>query len=88
MANHKSAEKRARQAKRKQEVNKRNKSIVRTAIKALRQDIAANNVESSQKKFVEVQSLLRKLAKSSAMRKLTASRLTSRLAVQVNKLAQ
>lgn len=86
MANHKSAAKRNRQAIKKTALNRSKRSKVRTSIKKLRTAIQEKNKDVAQKQLVEVQSLLGKLAKSSAMKKQTASRKTARLASQVAKL--
>ena len=48
MANHKSAEKRVRQTERRNEVNSRNRSHLRTQIKKLRAAIEAGNREEAQ----------------------------------------
>ena len=86
MANHKSAKKRSRQTVKRNLVNKIKKSKTRTAIKKLRAAISENNKKTATELLTIVQSLLGKLSKSSAMKNNTASRLTSRLASQVNKL--
>lgn len=86
MANHKSAAKRNRQAIKKTALNRAKRSRVRTSIKSLRTAIQEKNKEAAEKQLVEVQTLLGKLAKSSAIKKQTASRKTSRLASQVAKL--
>lgn len=86
MANHKSAKKRIKTNETKRQSNKWKVSRVRTEIKKLRQFIADENKENALKQFPVVQALLAKLAKSSALRKDTAGRKTSRLAAQVSKL--
>lgn len=85
MANHKSAAKRARQNIVRRMRNKTKKSAVRTAIKGVRTAVTEGKKEEAGKLFVTAQSLLNKLAKTSAINKKTASRLTSRLAQSVNK---
>lgn len=86
MANHKSAKKRIRQSETRRVNNKWKTSRIRTEIKKLRAFITDSNKEEASKHLVVVQSLLAKLAKSSALRKDTAARKTSRLASQVSKL--
>lgn len=87
MANHKSAKKRAKQNEVRRVQNKMKMSEVRTAIKEVRKSIENKDKENAGKLFVKAQSLLSRLAKSSAMTRNTASRLTSRLSIQVSKLA-
>ena len=86
MANHKSAEKRAKQNKVRNLQNRVKASATRTVIKEVRKAIEEKNSENAKKLFVSAQSLLAKLAKSSAMSKHTASRLTSRLGSQIARL--
>ena len=86
MANHKSAKKRIKQTETKRTNNKWKTSRVRTEIKKLRNFISEANKEEALKQLPIVQALLAKLAKSSALKKATAGRKTSRLASQVSKL--
>lgn len=86
MANHKSAAKRNRQTIKRTALNRAKKSRVKTSIKRLRTAIQEKNKDLAQKQLVEVQTLLSKLAKTSAIKKQTASRKTSRLASQVARL--
>lgn len=86
MANHKSAKKRIRQTETKRLSNKWKTSRLRTEIKKLRTFLTEGNKEEALKQLPYVQSLLAKLAKTSALKKATASRKTSRLANQVAKL--
>lgn len=86
MANHKSSAKRAKQDLVKKANNKAKSSKVRSAVKVLRKAITEKNKDEAKKMLVEVQSMLAKLAKSSAMKKNTASRKTSRLAAQISKI--
>lgn len=86
MANHKSAKKRIKQTEKRRFNNKWKTSRLRTEIKKLRSFIAEEKKEDALKQFPLVQSLLNKLAKSSALKKNTAARKTSRLASQVSKL--
>lgn len=86
MANHKSAKKRIKQTEIKRISNKWKTSRLRTEIKKLRAFLTDGNKEEALKQLPYVQSLLAKLAKTSALKKATASRKTSRLANQVAKL--
>lgn len=86
MANHKSAKKRIRQTETRRMNNKWKTSRLRTEIKKLHALITEKNKEGALKQLPYVQSLLAKLAKTSALKKATASRKTSRLANQVAKL--
>lgn len=86
MANHKSSEKRKRQAIKRNAQNKSAKSRMRTSVKKLRLAIEAQNKDEAQTLCQETQSLLGKLCKTSAMKKTTASRKISRLASQVAKI--
>lgn len=86
MANHKSAEKRIRQTAKRNFTNRWKTSRVRTEIKKLRTAIDAKDKDAALKLLPAVQALLAKLAKTSALKKQTAARKTSRLASQVAKL--
>ena len=86
MAHHKSAKKRIRQTNTRTELNKSQSSKARTVIKALNNSIVEKNKEVAAEKFLEVQSLLRKLAKKGIIKLGQASRKTSRLQKQVNSL--
>lgn len=86
MANHKSAKKRIKQNETRRLSNQWKTSRVRTELKKLMTFITEENKEGASKHLVVVQSLLAKLAKSSALRKDTASRKISRLASQVSKM--
>lgn len=86
MANHKSAEKRARQSIVKNARNTAKKSAVKTAVKKLRKALVENNSQASAELLVNTQKLLARLAKSGVIKKGAAARKTSRLAAQVAKL--
>ncbi|MEX0798115.1 MAG: 30S ribosomal protein S20 [Bacteriovoracaceae bacterium] len=86
MANHKSAKKRIRQNEKRRVTNKWKTSRVRTEIKKLKTFLEATDKDGAQKQMNVVQSLLAKLAKTSALEKATAARKTSRLASKVSKL--
>ena len=86
MAHHKSAIKRTKQNEKKRLANKAKESKVKSAIKTLRTAIDSKSKDEAKKLMVGVQSLLAKLAKSSAMRKQTASRKVSTLATRIAKI--
>lgn len=86
MANHKSAKKRIRQTETRRINNKWKTSRLRTEIKKLRAFLTEGNKEEALKQLPYVQSLLAKLSKTSALKRATAARKTSRLANQVAKL--
>ena len=86
MANHKSAKKRIRQNETRRISNQWKTSRIRTEIKKLKTAIESQDKDTASVLFKGVQSLYAKLAKSSAIRKDTAGRRTSRLAAQVSKL--
>jgi small subunit ribosomal protein S20 len=82
--NHPSAEKRVRQTKKRTLQNKVKSSKTRSAVKELRTAISEKNKEKAVTLFPKVQGLLSKLAKSGVIKAKTASRVSSRLATQVN----
>lgn len=87
MANHKSAEKRAKQSIVKNARNTAKSSAVKTAVKKLRKAITEGNKQGSTELLANAQRLLARLAKSGVIKKTAASRKTSRLAAQVSKLS-
>ena len=86
MANHKSSEKRARQDIKKNLVNKMNESKGKSAIKKVRDAIAAGDKKSAATLLKTAQAELRKLAKTGVIKLNTSARKTSRLANQINAL--
>jgi small subunit ribosomal protein S20 len=86
VANHKSSVKRAKQDIKKTLVNKMNESKVKTAVKKVRDAITSGDKKTAATLLVTAQSELRKLAKTGVIKKETAGRRTSRLALQVNNL--
>lgn len=87
MANHKSAKKRAKQNIVRRERNKVQKSKGKSIVKKLRDAISAKNKELAQGLFKEAQAFLAKLGRKGVSTPQTASRKTSRLAAQLNKLS-
>ena len=84
--NHPSAEKRVRQTKKRTLQNKIKSTKTKSAVKELRAAISEKNKDKALTLFPKVQGLLSKLAKSGVIKPKTASRVSSRLAVQVNTL--
>jgi small subunit ribosomal protein S20 len=87
MANHKSAIKKARMSLRRNAINNKTLTEVRTLEKKLRKAIAAKSKDESTKALIEFNSKLSKAAKTGRMKKETASRKVSRLSKLVSTLA-
>lgn len=86
VANHKSAQKRSKQAIKRTIANKTKKTETRTVVKRLRLAIEEKDKEQATTLFNKVQSMLGKLARSGVIKPKNASRKTSRLATQVQAL--
>ncbi len=86
MANHNSAEKRAKQTVKKNLKNKVKTSKTRTEVKKVRAAIEKKDKSTASTLLQTAQSLLAKLAKGGTIKKKTAARKTSRLAKQVNSI--
>jgi small subunit ribosomal protein S20 len=80
VANHKSAEKRARQTVRRTERNSALKSKVKSAVKIFREAVSAGDKAKATTAFEAATRELRKAASKGIMHKRTASRRVSRLA--------
>ncbi len=83
MANHFSALKRARQTETRTEVNRANKSRLRTALRRFRTALAGGNREAAQQMFSETMAALDKAAQKGTIHKNTASRYKSRLSARL-----
>ena len=83
MANHKSAEKRLRQEKKRTLHNKYYAKTMRNAVRKLR---AMTDKEEALKLYPSVQKMLDKVAKTNIIHKNKASNLKSSLANHINKL--
>ncbi|HEY6330790.1 MAG TPA: 30S ribosomal protein S20 [Blastocatellia bacterium] len=79
MANHKSAIKRARQDARRNIMNRRNRSRLRTAIKALRAAIASGNSEAANSLLPATISIIDKSIQKGSLHQNAAARHKSRL---------
>lgn len=86
MANHKSAEKRARQNVKRREINKSNRSKLRTSIKKLRGAIAVSDKDQSVEILNPTVSLIDKAVNKGLIHKNTAARYKSRLTKHVARL--
>lgn len=84
MANHKSAEKRARQSERRNEANRRNRSRLRTEIKKLRAAIESGNQEEARSLLGATVSLIDKSIQKGVIHQNAAARYKSRLTTGVN----
>ena len=87
MANHKSAEKRVRQNAKRNEINRSNRSKLRTSIKKLRTSVAASDKTGSIELLNPTVSLIDKAVNKGIIHKNTAARYKSRLTRHVNDLA-
>ncbi|HKS41885.1 MAG TPA: 30S ribosomal protein S20 [Blastocatellia bacterium] len=84
MANHKSAEKRVRQTERRNEVNRRNRSRLRTQIKNLRAAIEAGNQDEAKTLLAKTVSVIDKAIQKGVIHHNAAARYKSRLTSTVN----
>jgi small subunit ribosomal protein S20 len=86
MANHVSAEKRARQALKRRARNRSTLSAVRTAIKKVEVAVAAKDKEAAASALSSATSLIGRAAAKRVLHPNTAGRRVSRLTLQVNAL--
>jgi len=87
MANHVSALKRARQTVTRTDVNRANRSRVRTSLRALREAIAKGDVKTAQTQYRATVSTLDKGVQKGILHHNTVSRYKSRLNARVKALA-
>ncbi|HYP50357.1 MAG TPA: 30S ribosomal protein S20 [Pyrinomonadaceae bacterium] len=87
MPNHKSAEKRVRQTERRNEVNRRNRSRLRTEIKKLRTAITGKDTENSQTILPTTVSMIDKMVAKGVLHRNAAARYKSRLTKHVTNLS-
>ncbi|OGD10305.1 MAG: 30S ribosomal protein S20 [Candidatus Aminicenantes bacterium RBG_13_62_12] len=83
MIRHKSAIRQHRRSVRRTAINKRNKTVLRTQVKDLREKVQAKDKESAEKTLPGVLSAADKAAKKGVIHKNKAARLKSRLSRQV-----
>ena len=87
MANHKSAEKRVRQNAKRNEINRANRSKLRTQIKKLRAAIAHHDKSQSGELLSPTVSLIDKAVNKGVIHRNTAARYKSRLTKHVADLS-
>ena len=87
MANHKSAEKRVRQNAKRKDINRNNRSKLRTSIKKLRTAVAGHDKAGSVELLNPTISLIDKAVNKGIIHKNTAARHKSRLTKHVAELA-
>jgi len=88
MAHHKSAEKRARQALKRQARNRSVLRRTRTVVKDLRESIASSDPAQAAERLKRAERELRKAASKGVVPRRRADRSVSRLAKAVHKLGQ
>jgi small subunit ribosomal protein S20 len=82
MPNHKSAEKRVRQNEKRREVNRGNRSRLRTGIKKLRAEMESGEAGAAQALLPETVSLIDKAVQKGVLHRNAAARYKSRLTVR------
>jgi len=87
MANHFSALKRARQTEKRTQVNRANKSRLRTALRSLREAIAKGDQKAIQSGVGETVSIIDKAVQKGTIHKNTAGRYKSRLSARIKAAA-
>jgi small subunit ribosomal protein S20 len=87
MANHQSAEKRVRQNVKRNEINRSNRSKLRTQIKKLRSALSASDKNQSVELLNPTVSLIDKAVNKGLIHKNTAARYKSRLTKHVSELS-
>ncbi|EGK8096630.1 30S ribosomal protein S20 [Campylobacter lari] len=87
MANHKSAEKRARQTIKRTERNRFYRTRLKNITKAVREAAVNNDKEAAQNALKVANKSIHAMVSRGFLKKQTASRRVSRLALLVNKLA-
>jgi small subunit ribosomal protein S20 len=87
MANHVSSLKRARQTVTRTDVNRANRSRVRTSLRSLREALTKGDVKAAQTQYRETVSTLDKSVQKGVLHKNTVSRYKSRLNARLKTLA-
>jgi small subunit ribosomal protein S20 len=87
MANHVSALKRTRQTETRTEVNRANRSRVRTSLRALREALTKGDAQAAQEQYRATVSTLDKGAQKGVLHSNTVSRYKSRLNARVKALS-
>lgn len=88
MANHKSAEKRIRQTKKRTERNRYYKTRIKNITKAIREAVASNDVAKAQEALKVANKEFHKYVSKGILKKNTVARKVSRLNASVKKIAQ
>lgn len=88
MANHKSAEKRIRQTKKRTERNRYYKTRIKNIVRSIREAIASNDLPKAQEVLKVANKELHKYVSKGILKKNTAARKVSRLNASVKKIAQ
>jgi small subunit ribosomal protein S20 len=86
MANHVSALKRARQTETRTEVNRANRSRVRTSLRALRESLTKGDAKAAQDQYRKTVSVLDKSVQKGVFHQNTVSRYKSRLNARLKAL--
>ena len=86
MPNHKSAEKRMRQNEKRRQINRSNRSRLRTSVKKLRAALAGGNREQITTALPETISTIDKAVQKGVLHRNAAARYKSRLTARVNRL--
>ena len=86
MPNHKSAEKRMRQNEKRRQVNRSNRSRLRTSIKKLRAALAGGDADQIKVALPETISTIDKAVQKGVLHRNAAARHKSRLTTRVNQL--
>ncbi|EGK1133755.1 30S ribosomal protein S20 [Campylobacter upsaliensis] len=87
MANHKSAEKRARQTIKKTERNRFYRTRLKNITKAVREAVANNDKNAANEAFKIANKSIHAMVSRGFLKKQTAARRVSRLALLINKIA-
>jgi small subunit ribosomal protein S20 len=87
MPNHKSSEKRVRQSERRRQINRGNRTRVRTAIKKLRTALSSSKGQELNTLLPETISTIDKAVQKGVMHKNAAARYKSRLTTRANQAA-
>ena len=84
MPNHKSAEKRVRQNEKRKQINRTNRTRLRTAIKKLRGALSGSDANQTKALLPETISTIDKAVQKGVLHRNAAARYKSRLTVRVN----
>ncbi len=86
MANHVSALKRVRQTRKRTAQNRRNKGVLRVALRDIRQVLAGSDPQAARQQMPQALSRLDKAIQKGTLHRNTAARLKSRLQIRLNAL--